>query len=46
MTEEHPPEDTEEIATPMSFKVMIAATVIYLGWRLIQGIVWLWNQIG
>jgi hypothetical protein len=31
----------DELKAPFSFKLMIALTVIYLGWRLIQGIVWL-----
>ena len=31
----------EEVRAPFSFKLMIVLTVIYLGWRLIQGIVWL-----
>lgn len=31
----------EEVGAPFSFKLMIVLTVIYLGWRLIQGIVWL-----
>jgi hypothetical protein len=33
--------DQKEVRAPFSFKLMIALTVIYLGWRLIQGIVWL-----
>jgi hypothetical protein len=46
MSDEHLPagkqeEDQDEIRAPFSFKLMIALTVIYLGWRLIQGIVWL-----
>jgi len=31
----------EDLKAPFSFKLMIVLTVIYLGWRLIQGIVWL-----
>jgi hypothetical protein len=46
MSDEHLPAgeqegDHEEVRAPFSFKLMIALTVIYLGWRLIQGIVWL-----
>lgn len=26
---------------PWHFKLMVAALVIYLGWRLIQGVVWI-----
>jgi hypothetical protein len=35
----------EEIKAPFSFKLMIALTVIYLGWRLVQGIVWLVDRL-
>lgn len=28
---------------PFSFKLMIALGVVYLGWRLIEGLVWLWD---
>lgn len=31
--EQHP-------STPWHFKVLLVALVIYLGWRLVQGIVW------
>jgi hypothetical protein len=42
MNDEYLPEtDQEELKTPLSFKLMVALTVIYLGWRLIQGIAWL-----
>lgn len=34
----------EEIKTPLSFKLMVALTVLYLGWRLVQGVVWLWDR--
>lgn len=30
---------------PISFKIMIALAVIYLGWRLIQGIVWVADRL-
>ena len=36
-----PGTDQEAVKAPFSFKLMIALTVIYLAWRLIQGIVWL-----
>ena len=36
--EDYPP-------SPFSFKLMIVLTVLYLGWRLIQGIVWLWSWL-
>jgi hypothetical protein len=40
------PEEVADVPTPFSFKLMIALTVIYLGWRLVQGIVWLVERIG
>ena len=39
MTE--PGRQGEEAKAPLSFKLMIAMTVLYLGWRLVQGIMWL-----
>jgi hypothetical protein len=35
----------EDVPTPFSFKLMIVLVVLYLGWRLVQGIVWLVQQI-
>jgi hypothetical protein len=35
----------EEIKAPFGFKLMIVLTCIYLGYRLIQGIVWVVEQI-
>lgn len=42
MTGEQPPED---IKTPFSFKLMVVLVVLYLGWRLVQGVVWIWERI-
>lgn len=42
MTEPH---DQEDLKTPWSFKVMIVLVVLYLAWRLVEGIVWLWEAI-
>jgi hypothetical protein len=40
------PEGADEYPpTPFSFKFMIGLAVLYLGWRLIQGLVWLWERI-
>ena len=36
----------EGLKTPFSFKLMVALTILYLGWRLIQGIVWVIRQLG
>jgi hypothetical protein len=38
-------QEQEEVKAPFSFKLMIVLTVIYLGWRLIQGIVWLVERL-
>ena len=46
MSELPPPGDQDQIKTPFSFKLMVALTVLYLGWRLIQGIVWVIRQLG
>ncbi|MDX1468445.1 MAG: hypothetical protein R3258_03830 [Acidimicrobiia bacterium] len=43
MTE--PQRREEELKAPFSFKLMIVLTVLYLGWRLVQGVVWLWERI-
>lgn len=36
----------EEIKTPFSFKLMVLLAVLYLGWRLVQGIIWVIDRIG
>jgi hypothetical protein len=48
MSEDYLPagkEEQEEVKAPFSFKLMIVLTVLYLGWRLIQGIVWLVERL-
>jgi hypothetical protein len=47
MSEQHIPGEgeQEEVKAPLSFKLMIALTVIYLGWRLIEGIVWMVDRL-
>ncbi|HSK07026.1 MAG TPA: hypothetical protein VK990_05855 [Acidimicrobiia bacterium] len=47
MSDDHVPGEgaPEEIKAPFSFKLMIALTVIYLGWRLVQGIIWLVDRL-
>jgi len=44
MSEENRPEPGD-IKAPFTFKLMIALTVLYLGWRLIQGVLWLIDRI-
>ena len=39
------PQDQEDIKTPFTFKLMVVLVVLYLGWRLVQGLVWVWQQI-
>lgn len=40
------PPEGEELKTPFSFKLMVVLVVIYLGWRLVQGVLWLIDRIG
>lgn len=42
MTERH---DSEDLKTPWTFKLMVVLVVLYLGWRLVEGVVWLWGAI-
>lgn len=42
MTEQR---EHDDLKTPWSFKVMVVLVVLYLGWRLVQGLVWLWDAI-
>jgi hypothetical protein len=42
---EHPPREHEQAADeekwPIGFLIIITLVALYLGWRLIQGIIWL-----
>ncbi len=38
------PQDRPQRA-PWHFKLMVAAAVVYLGWRLVQGIDWLIQHV-
>lgn len=42
MTDEREPED---LKTPITFKLMIVLVALYLGWRLVQGLVWVWDRV-
>lgn len=42
MTDHKEPDD---LKTPWTFKIMIVLVVLYLGWRLVQGIIWLWHAL-
>lgn len=37
--------DQEDIKTPFSFKLMVVLVVLYLGWRLVEVVVWLWDRL-
>ena len=32
--------EDEEAAVPWHFKLLLVATVLYLGWRAVQGVAW------
>ncbi len=38
-------EEQDDVKTPFSFKLMIFLVVLYLGWRLVQGLVWVWHHL-
>jgi hypothetical protein len=38
-----PPDD--DVRTPLSFKLMVGVAMLYLGWRLVQGVVWVFQQL-
>jgi hypothetical protein len=35
----------DQIKTPFSFKLMVVLVALYLGWRLIQGVVWVFERL-
>lgn len=37
--------DSGDLKTPWTFKLMVVLVVLYLGWRLVEGVVWLWRAI-
>jgi hypothetical protein len=39
------PPEGEELKAPFSFRLMVVLVVIYLGWRLVQGIAWVIARI-
>jgi hypothetical protein len=42
---DQPEEAPEEVRAPFSFRLMIALTIAYLGWRLVQGIIWVIERL-
>lgn len=45
MTEDHHDGGDEEVKAPFTFKLMIALTVLYLGYRLVEGVIWLVERL-
>ncbi len=37
--------DEEPPPIPWHFKVLVVATVLYLGWRAVQGVIWLVGRL-
>lgn len=35
----------DDLKTPWTFKLMVSLVVLYLGWRLIQMLAWLWDAV-
>ena len=46
MTDGQDQSGADEIPTPFLFKVTVVLAVIYLGWRLVQGVIWLIQALG
>ena len=42
---EHEEQQQEDLKTPFTFKVFIVLVVLYLGWRLVEVLVWVWDRI-
>ena len=45
MNDQEDPSHDQEMATPFTFKLMIVLTVLYLGYRLAQGVVWVVDRL-
>jgi hypothetical protein len=39
------PPEGDTVPTPISFKVMVVLAVLYLLYRLVQGVVWLFQAL-
>lgn len=46
MTEGPEPSEIEDMPAPFLFKVMVALATLYLGWRLVEGVIWLIQVLG
>jgi len=40
------PRDEEGGGSPLGFKLFLGLAVLYLGWRLAQGIMWVIDRLG
>lgn len=40
MSDETGHQEPETLPTPFSFKLMVVLAVLYLGWRLVQVVIW------
>ncbi len=40
----HPDPDDHPPPSPISFRILVGLAVLYLGWRLVEGIIWLVNR--
>jgi hypothetical protein len=36
----------EDLPTPWGFRVLVGVAALYLGWRLVQGIIWVAGWLG
>jgi hypothetical protein len=39
-------DDVDDLPTPFLFKLMVALATLYLGWRLVEGVIWLIQVLG
>jgi hypothetical protein len=45
MNDQEDPGQDQDMPTPFTFKLMIVLTVLYLGYRLAQGVVWVVERL-
>ena len=38
--------EAEDLPTPFLFKLMVALAALYLGWRLVEAVIWLIQVLG
>lgn len=37
--------DVDDLKVPWHFKLLVVATVLYLGWRAVQGVAWVVSRL-